>query len=91
MEGRDAVLQQLFGLALPLGQRAARAFDVGAGTRVVAIEKQRARPDVDRLFVLAGEVVIEAGEQQLLDLGFAIRFRHGLVARAWGRYEADRT
>ena len=52
-ERGDAVLQQLFGFALPLGQRAAGALDVGARARVAAIEKQRARPDVDGLLVVA--------------------------------------
>src|SRR5439155_15039906 len=68
VEGRDAGLQQLLRLALPLGERAARALDVGARPRVAAIEKQRAGPHVDGLFVLRREVVIEAGEKKLLDL-----------------------
>ena len=90
LERRDAALQQLLGLPLPLGQRAARPLDVRAGARVAAIEKQRARPDVDRVLVVRGEVVIEAGEQQLLDLRVAIRVRRG-VERAWRRRcEADR-
>ncbi len=91
IEGRDAVVQQFLGLALPFGERAASPFDVGAGTRMVAVEKQRARPDVDRLIVVAGEVVIEAGEQQLLDLGLTIRVRHGLVRARGVGDEADRT
>ena len=72
MKRRDAGLEQLLRLTLALGERAARAIDVGASPRVAAIEEQRARPDVDGLFVLRGEVVIEAGEQQLLDLRIAI-------------------
>ena len=72
LERRDAVVQQLFRLALLLGHRAARALDVRAGARVVAIEKQRARPDVDGLRVVGGEVMIEAGDQQALDLGVAL-------------------
>ena len=83
IERRDAVVQQLLGLALPLGQRAARPLDVGARARMAAIEEQRARPDVDRLFVLGGEVVIEAEQQQLLDLRIAIRVRRA-VERAFG-------
>src|SRR6184192_1111118 len=39
-------------------ERARSALDVGTGPRVAAIEKQRARPDVDGLFVLRGEVVV---------------------------------
>ena len=92
LERRDAVLQQLFGLALPLGQRAARALDVGARARVAAIEKQRARPDVDRVLVAGGEVVVEADEQQLLDLRVAIRGRRGIRVGAGAvGDEADRT
>jgi hypothetical protein len=34
--------------------------------------------------------VVEAGEQQLFDLGVAIHVRNGL-GRATGQYEADRT
>ena len=90
-ERGDAVLQQLFGLALPLGQRAARALDVGARARVAAVEEQRARPDVDGVLVVGGEVVIEADEQQLLDLRVAIRCRLGVVSRVSRRCEADRT
>jgi hypothetical protein len=29
------------------------------------------------MLVLSGEVMIETGEQELLDFGFAIRFRRG--------------
>ena len=39
---------------------------------MAAIEEQHARPDVDRELVLAGEVVIEPGEQQLFDSRVAI-------------------
>jgi hypothetical protein len=45
---------------------------------MIAIEEERARPDIDRLFVLRGEVVIEAGEEQLFDLGVAIGLRRGV-------------
>ena len=53
LERRDAVVKQLLRLALLLGHRAAGAIDVGACPRVIAIEKQRARPDVDGLRVIA--------------------------------------
>ena len=56
---RGAAMQQLFALPLPLGQRAPRAIDVGAGPRMAAVEKEDARPDVDRVLVTAGEVVVE--------------------------------
>jgi glutamate formiminotransferase / 5-formyltetrahydrofolate cyclo-ligase len=75
LERRDAVVQEFFGLALPLGERAASPLDVGAGAGVVAIEKQRARPDVDRGFVARREIMIETNEQQVLDFGVAIRLR----------------
>ena len=85
-------MQQLFGLALPLGQRAARALDVGAGAAVAAVEEDDARPDVDRLLVVAGEVVVEAGEQELLDVGVAVRIRRvGRCTRARSDATADRT
>jgi hypothetical protein len=34
---------------------------------VVPIQEQDTRPEIDRLFVLIGEVLIEASKQQLLD------------------------
>src|SRR6185295_8824661 len=36
MERRHALLEQFFRLALTFGERAARAFDIGAGARVAA-------------------------------------------------------
>ena len=60
-------MQQRFGFALLLGLGAARALDVRARAIVVAIEEQDARPQVDGLVVVVGEVVVEAGEQELLD------------------------
>src|SRR5207245_7922737 len=53
----NAGLQQLFGLPLALGKRAAGAFDVRAGALMAAVKKQRTRPDVDRLIVLPGEIM----------------------------------
>ncbi len=81
IRNRPAV-QQLFGFTLPLGLRTASPLDVGARSRVRAIEKQDARPYIDRLIVLAGEVAIEPVEQQLFDSGVAISRRRdgfGLV------------
>ena len=63
VERRHAALQQLFRLALALGEGAPRPIDVGARPRVAPIEKQRSCPDVDRALVPSGEVVVEAGEQ----------------------------
>ena len=60
------MVQQLIGLALPLGLRAASPVDVGACTRVPPVEKEHAGPDVDRLIELAAEIVVESCEQELL-------------------------
>ena len=49
-----------------------RALDVRACARVIAIEEQRPRPDVDGLCVIGGEILIEAGKQQALDFGVAL-------------------
>ena len=45
---------------------------------MAAIEEQRTRPDVDRVVVLRGEIVIEADQQELFDLGVAFRVRRGV-------------
>ena len=74
----DALLQQLFRLALPLRERAARAFDVRACARMAAVEEERARPDVDGELVALAEIMVEAGEEELFDLRVAIR--HGRLA-----------
>ncbi len=63
----DALMKNSFGFALPLGLGAPRPLDVGAGAAVVPIEEQDARPEIDGLFVLIGEILIEARKQQLLD------------------------
>jgi hypothetical protein len=75
IEGGHAGLQQFFGFALALGEGAPRPFDIGARPRVTAIEKQRARPDVDGQLVARREVVIETDEKELLDFRVAIRSR----------------
>jgi hypothetical protein len=62
-------------VALPLGQAAPRPIDVRASARVTPIEKERSRPDVDRALVSSSEVMIEAGQQQLLDFRVAIGVR----------------
>ena len=56
------------------------ALTSGASAGVAAVEKERAAPDVDRELVARGEIVVEADEQQLLDLRVAIRRR--VVLRA---------
>ena len=50
-------------LALLLGDRAPRPLDVRARPGMAAIEEQRARPDVDRVVVLTGEIMIEPRQQ----------------------------
>ena len=60
-------MDERFGHALLLGLRAARAIDVGAGAIVIAIEEQHARPEIDGRFELAGEIVIEPRDEEMLD------------------------
>ena len=50
---------------------------------MAAIEEQRTGPDVDRLFVLGREVMIQPEQQELLDLRVATRLRRA-VERACG-------
>ena len=82
VERFEAFVHERFGDALLLGLRAARAIDVGARPIVVAIEEQHARPEVDGRFELAGEIVIEAGDEQMLD--------PRVVFGAWQRLGAAR-
>ena len=72
MVGRDAFVYQRLDLALALGHQSAGAIDVGPSAAVAAIEERHTGPDVDRLLVAAGKILIEAGEEQLLDAAFAI-------------------
>jgi hypothetical protein len=60
-------MKALFGLALTLSKCAAGALDIRAGTAVASLEKRHTRPHVDRLLVVAPEVVVETGQQQLFD------------------------
>ena len=46
---------------------------------MIAIDEERARPDVDGELVVGGEIVIEPDQQQLFDLGVAARRRLGGV------------
>ena len=77
-------LEQLFPFALPFGDGAARPLDVGAGPRVAAVQEQDPRPDTDCQFVLSAEIMVEAGEEQLLDS----RFTSGVTSTYLDR-EAD--
>jgi hypothetical protein len=72
LERGDAVVKQLFGFALLLRHSAARAIDVRTRACMIAIEKQRPRPDVDRLSVIGGEILIEAGNEETLDFGVTL-------------------
>jgi hypothetical protein len=73
-ERLDAAVQDLFTLALALCDRAPRAFHVGTRPRVSVIEEEDARPDADCALVLTGKVVIESGEEEMLDASLAIPF-----------------
>ena len=66
LERRGSRLQQL-PFALPLGDRATGTFDVGASAGVAAVEKEDARPNADCQLVLSVEIMVEAGEEKLLD------------------------
>ena len=74
----QTAVQQLLGLALTLGDRLARPIDVGASAIVIPVEENDARPDIDRLFVVFREVMIEAGDEKFFDarraLGIGVRF-----------------
>ena len=86
LERGDTAMEQFLGLALQLGQRATSPLDVGTSPWVTTIEKERPRPDVDRLFVLGREIVIEAGQEELLDLRVPIQLPSSVVrVRRTGR------
>ena len=65
-------MQQLVGMSLTFGQGAARPFDVGTCPGMSTVEEEHAGPDVHRLLVAPGEVVIESREEELLDTRIAI-------------------
>jgi hypothetical protein len=67
MKGVEPLMDQRFGLALLLGLRAPGALDVGPGSVMMPVEEQDARPQIDGRFEVAGEVLIEAGDEQVLD------------------------
>ena len=89
-ERRHAVVQQLLRLALLFGHRASGAIDVRARARVIAIEKQRAGPDVDRLGVVSGKILIEARNEKALDFGVALCVAAGRGRRFAGWIRAER-
>ena len=74
VERRPATVHHLLRLALPFGQRTAGALDVRAGLAVAPLQEGDTGPDVDRLFVLSREIVIEPRQQELLDTGGALAF-----------------
>ncbi len=80
-------VEDLVGAALPLGQRRPRAADVGARPGMRAIEKQHARPDMNGVVVIAGEVALETFDEQRLDAAVAVG---GLgQRRRWGSSRLD--
>src|SRR5204862_7187997 len=75
-----------FRLALALRHSAPRPLDVRARPRMAAVQKQRTRPDVDGVLILGCEVMVEADQQELLDLRVAIaagRRCRGVARRSW--------
>ncbi len=74
-KGSYASLKKLFGFALSFCECAPSPVDVCTCSRVSSIEEQGARPDVDRLLVSPCDVVIQACNEQLFDLGIAICIR----------------
>ena len=78
-------MEQLVAFALLLGDRAARALDVGARPGMAVIQEQDTRPDADGEVVVTGEVMVEAAEKQIFDAGVALALRHvGPCRRAIG-------
>lgn len=75
IECEEPAVQQLVTMALALGDGAAGPLDVRPGSSMAAVDEQHAGPDVDRLVVLIGEVVRQAGEQELFDAGIAVTIR----------------
>ena len=59
MKRGDTLMKNRFRLTQSLGLRTARTLDVRARAAMMAIEKQNARPQIDGLFVLVGEVLIK--------------------------------
>src|SRR5262249_25496364 len=72
LECGDAGMQQLFRFTLPLGERRPGPLDVRSRPRVIPIEKERARPHVNRLRIVAREVMIESGQKEVLDFRITI-------------------
>ena len=69
IEQRPARLEHLFGVTLLFAERRPGAIDVGAGPRVRAIQEQDARPEMNRVFVAAGEVADRARRRATLRPG----------------------
>src|SRR5512147_1862899 len=64
--GGHAFLYERLDFALAFGHEPARAIDIRLGAAVSAIEKRHPGPDVDRLLVAAGKILIEASQEQPL-------------------------
>ncbi len=79
--GLETAVQQFVRLPLSLGKRATRPLDVRAGAPVAALEKRHPGPDVDCLFVLSFEIVVQAGKEKPLDQRIAIRLSGSITGR----------
>ena len=77
----DTGVEQLFAFPLLLGDRAARALDVGARPGMSVIQEQDPRPDADGEVVVTGEVMVEAAEEEIFDAGVTLALRH--VGPCW--------
>ena len=69
---RNPSMQEFLALALPLRQCTSGAIDIRASPAMLAFEEGDTRPYIDGLFVMTSEVLIEPGEQQLLDARLTI-------------------
>ena len=74
-------MQRLVRFPLLLGKGAASALDVRASPSMAALEKRHPGPDIDGLFVLAFEVVLEPGKEEPLDQRIAIRVGGPITGR----------
>ena len=76
IESSHAGLDKLIAFALSFGNGTAGAIDVGLGAGVAAIEEEHPRPNADRELVLAGEIVVETGEEKAFDPRVSFALRH---------------
>lgn len=67
IERFEALVHERLRDSLLLGLSASGPIDIGARSIVGAIEKEHARPQVDGGIELTREIVIEPGDEQMLD------------------------